>query len=130
MREEVADIFVEPNEDVLNLAAARPEGVADIIHRGIAHREEIGSGGLAQMQSVDGFLRKHGQSRVRMRAGGPLTVEGGIWSSRARFSAQRVRKSQIPSVWWDGAESFVAVEVGFFRKGESPGLAEVSFRQI
>ena len=46
MREEVADIFVEADEDVLNFAAARAERVAHVVHRGIAHGEKIGSAGL------------------------------------------------------------------------------------
>src|SRR5215472_3117335 len=130
MREEVPDVLVEPNENVLNFAAARAEGVADVVHCGIAHPEKIGATSFAKMQSIDGFLRKLGQSRVSIRAGGPLTVEGGVRTARARLTAQTVRKSEVPAVWRNRAESFFSVPVGFFRERKSPGLAVIRFRRM
>jgi len=58
MSEKIAKIFVEADENVLNLAAARAEGVAHAVHRGVAYAEKIGPGAAAQVQSVDGFFRK------------------------------------------------------------------------
>ena len=78
MREEIAYVFVEPNKNVLNLAAARAESVAHIIQRGITHREEIGPAGFAKMQSVDCFVREFGESGIGVRAGGPLAVKRGV----------------------------------------------------
>src|SRR5213079_2400944 len=58
MGEKIGEIFVEADENVLNLAAARTEGVAHAVHGGVAYAEKIGPGAAAQVQSVDGFFRK------------------------------------------------------------------------
>ena len=58
MSEKIAKIFVEADENVLNLTAARAEGMAHAVHRGVAYAEKIGPGATAQVQSVDGLFRK------------------------------------------------------------------------
>ena len=47
MSEKIAKIFVEADENVLNLAAARAEGVAHAVHGGVAYAEKIGPGAAA-----------------------------------------------------------------------------------
>src|SRR5689334_24923936 len=116
MCEEIAEVFVQADKNVLNLAAARAESVADVIHRGITDGEKIGSGGLTEIHVVDRFLCEFGQSCVGIGAGGPLAVKRRVWLASARFSTQRMRKSEVPAVGRNGAESFFAVPVGFFRE--------------
>src|SRR5690348_9656069 len=116
MCEEIAEVFVEADENILNLAATRAESVADVIHGGIADGEKISSAGFAEAQGVDTFLGEFGQSRVGIGAGGPLAVEGGIGFAGSRFSTQRMRKAKIPAVGRNGTEGFLSIPVRFFRK--------------
>src|SRR5690348_17991599 len=102
MREEIAEVFVQPYENVLNLATARTESVANIVHSGITDGEKIGSAGLAEVHGVGGFLGESSESRVSIGTGGPLAVEGGVRFAGARLSAQWVRKSEVPTVGRDG----------------------------
>src|SRR5258707_2952670 len=98
MREEAGEVFVQPDKNVLNLAAAGAEGVAHIVHRGIAYCKKIGACAIAKIQKVDGLLRQFGQGGIGIGAGGPLAVKRGVRFAWGTLSAQRMRESEIPSV--------------------------------
>src|SRR5262252_9942147 len=115
MREEIAKVFVEADENVLNFAAARAESVADVIHGGITDSEKIGAPGFAKIHGVDGFLGEFGKSRVGVGTGGPLAVKRGVGLAVAVLSAQRMRKGEIPAVGRNRPEGLLSIPVGFFR---------------
>src|SRR5215472_15755364 len=102
--EEIAKVFVQPDENVLDFAAARTESVADVVHGGIAHGKKVGSAGLAETQSVEGFLGEFSQSGVGIGAGRPLAVKRSVRFARARLSAQRMREREVPALGRNGAE--------------------------
>ncbi len=130
LREEVAEILVQPHENVLDFAAARAEFVSDEVHGRVADGEEIGSVRIAQLQGVHGFLGEFRESRVGVRARGPLFVKSVVRFADAGLSTKRMGESETPTVGRDAAESFFPVPIGGFREGERPGLGEVGFRGV
>src|SRR5260370_8460181 len=124
MREKIAKILVQPHKDVLNLAAAGAEFVANVVHRRVADGEKISSHGSAKIQRVHGLLGKFGQSCIGVGAGGPLLVESAVRFTDAGFSTERVRKSEIPAVGRNSTESFLTVQTGGFRVDDRPRRAQ------
>jgi hypothetical protein len=79
MREEAAEVFVQPHKNVLDFAAAGAEFVADVINGRVADGEKIGSGGFAEIQGIDGFFGEFRQGGIGVGARRPLLVKGAVW---------------------------------------------------
>src|ERR1700740_3003701 len=97
----------------------------DVVGRGIAHAEIIGSATLSEPQRVDGRLGKFRQGRVRKGARVPLGVKGGIWFRTTRLPTQCMRERKVPASRRDGSGRLAVVKIAILRQRQRPCLSVV-----
>ena len=127
-RKEFPEVPVEPHENILNLMAARAEGVAHKVGRRIADAQKIRTAALTEMQRVHGLLSKPSQGSIRKGTRRPFVVVRAVRLGPFRLPTQCVRKSKPPARGRDSACSRRLVKIRGRGKRERPCFAVVLSR--
>src|SRR5215467_13862178 len=96
MLKQLIQILVEPDQDVLYFPAARAKRVALVVDRRIADAQNVSPAAFPKAQLIDGILGHSGKVGIGVRTGSPLEIERGVGPAAVWFSAQRMRKRQLP----------------------------------